>query len=384
MPVEVFRAFVALWLVALLDAKIMKQFAQRRQKLARMLKDEQLDALLVSKPVNVTYLTGFTGDSSYLILDRKQALLISDFRYTQQIEEECPGLDRFIRPSVQPVQAAAAEKLAKFGHRAVGFESRSVSVAEFETLRELAPTIAWKGEADRVEKLRAIKDAAELAQIRAAIRVAEHAFDMFRAMLRPQDSEKELADAMEAYVRRAGGSGTSFSPIVAVGARGALAHCPPGPQRAEEADQVLVDWGACAPLYKSDLTRVLPTRKISPKLVKVHEVVTRAQHAAIRAVRPGVEGKVVDQAARKVIESAGYGKYFDHGLGHGIGLEIHEGPNLRSTTTDTLKAGMVITIEPGIYLPGWGGVRVEDDILVTPDGCEVLSHVSNELTCVFA
>ncbi|MGE3804896.1 MAG: M24 family metallopeptidase [Gemmataceae bacterium] len=361
----------------------MNPFVQRRQRLGRALKAEHLDALLITKTVNVTYLTGFTGDSSYLILTPKKTLLISDFRYAQQIEEECPGLETIIRPSTQPVQAASAEALTRLRCRAVGFESSSVSVADHEKLRELAPTVEWKGAADRVEQLRIIKDAGEIAAIRTAIGAAERAFDMFRAMLRPTDNEKELADALEGYVRRAGGRRTSFAPIVAVGPRAALAHATPGSQRVDEAGLLLVDWGAETALYKSDLTRVLATRRISPKLEKVYAVVSRAQEKAIRAVRPGAEAKKVDAEARGHIQDEGFGKYFDHGLGHGIGLEIHEAPSVRASSEDRLQPGMVLTIEPGIYIPGWGGVRLEDDVLVTEDGCEVLSQVSKELTCVF-
>jgi Xaa-Pro aminopeptidase len=352
--------------------------ACRRQNLARFLQQESLDALLISNPVNVTYLTGFSGESSYLILGTTNTLLVSDARFTVQIQEECPGLDTHIRPTSQPLPQAVAEVLGKLGARTVGFEAAHLTVADLETLSQLMPAISWKGARDRVESLRVVKDPSEVAQIREAIAIAERAFTMCQAMLRPEDTEKELSDNLEYYVRRAGGRCTSFPSIVAVGDRAALPHAPPTNRRVAEADLLLVDWGASGRFYQSDLTRVLATRTISPKLEQVYQVVLRAQARAIAAIRPGVPAQAVDAVARNVIEEAGFGQYFGHGLGHGIGLEIHEAPALRQTSAVPLQAGMVVTVEPGIYLPGWGGVRIEDDVLVTPDGGEVLTHVPKD------
>jgi Xaa-Pro aminopeptidase len=368
--------------------------AQRRENLARTLAAEGLEALLISHPVNVTYLTGFSGESSYLVLSRDRALLVSDARFTEQIAAECPGLETYIRPPAQNLQQAAAEVLTKLGYRTLGFESAHLTVAEWETMRELAPAVSWKGGRDRVEQLRAIKDPSEVAQIREAIAIAERAFTAFRALLRPEDNEKDLCDALESYVRRAGGTCTSFPSIVAVGERAALPHAPPTAKRVGEADLLLVDWGASGRFYKSDLTRVLLGRKNSPfprptprewaatKLEDVYAVVLQAQEQAIRAIRPGVKGHEVDAVARGVIAAAGFGDYFGHGLGHGLGLQVHEAPAVRPNSQAVLQAGMVTTVEPGIYLPGWGGVRIEDDVLVTPDGCEVLTSVAKDLASI--
>jgi Xaa-Pro aminopeptidase len=357
----------------------MDHHLQRREKLLSALQQEQLDALLITSPVNVTYLTGFTGEASYLIVGRERALLVSDFRFIEQIAQECSGLETKIRPPTQTLQAATSEALGELGFRAVGFESATMTVADLETLREQAKTIDFKGSKERVEELRAVKDVGEVAAIREAIAIAERAFAVFQTMLRPGDTEKELGDAMEMYVRRAGGSATSFTPIIAVDERAALPHAPASDRKVGDSNLLLVDWGATGEGYKSDLTRVLATRTISPKLEQVHAVVLKAQQQAIRAIRPGVTGRVVDAEARSVIEQEGFGKFFGHGLGHGIGLQIHEGPMLRPNSDAVLQAGNVVTVEPGIYLPGWGGVRIEDDVLVTPDGCEVLTSVPREL-----
>ncbi|HTU18993.1 MAG TPA: Xaa-Pro peptidase family protein [Gemmataceae bacterium] len=363
--------------------------AQRRERLSRQLAAEGIDALMISNPVNVTYLTGFTGDSTVLLLRRDGLLLVSDSRYTGQLGDECPGLPLHIRATTQKLPEAVAEALKGFGLRSVGFESGAVTVAELELLRQLAPSLDWKGGGDRVERLRMVKDDSELAQIRTAIDVAERVFTAFRSLLRPEDTEKDLCDAIEHYARRAGGTGTSFPPIVAVGERAALPHAPPTSRTVASGELLLVDWGVTAPLYKSDLTRVLNTRKTSPlsgtdsarpaKLEEVYAVVLQAQEAALRTVRPGVSTRTIDAAARSVIAEAGYGEYFGHGLGHGIGLQIHEAPWLRPNSDTPIEPGMVFTLEPGIYLPGWGGVRIEDDVLVTPDGAERLTHLPRDL-----
>ncbi|HEV3260107.1 MAG TPA: Xaa-Pro peptidase family protein [Gemmataceae bacterium] len=352
--------------------------ADRRQRLAQRIEQDSLDALLVSHPVNVTYLTGFSGDSSYLILTPARALLVSDGRFTEQIAEECPGLEAHIRPPAQTIQQALAEVTGMLGLRTVEFESTHVTVADWETLRELAPAVSWKGGRERVEALRVIKDPLEVAQIREAIEIAERAFGMFRSILRAADREKDLADSLELYIRRAGGRGSSFPSIIAVGERAALPHAPPTDRCLGGAELVLVDWGASGRFYKSDLTRVLAARKISPKLERVYGVVLKAQDRAIRAIRPGAKACDIDAEARAVIAEAGFGHFFSHGLGHGLGLQVHEAPALRQNSDTVLQAGMVTTVEPGIYLPGWGGVRIEDDVLVTPDGHEVLTHVPKD------
>ncbi len=361
----------------------MDYVALRRQNLARALAAEQLDGYLITNPVNVTYLTGFSGESSYLAVGRDRTVLVSDARFTEQLAEECPGLETHIRPPAQKLQDAVGEVLRKIGFRKVGFESSHLTVAEFEQFAGSLPEVAWKAVSGRVESLRAVKDESELAAIRQAIRIAEKAFAMFRAALRPEDHEKDLHDAMEGYIRRAGGKCASFPSIIAVGSRAALPHAPPTKKVVAEAELLLVDWGASGPFYKSDLTRVLATGTISPKLTEVYGVVLAAQQAALRAVRPGVKGQDVDAAARAVIANAGHGDHFGHGLGHGIGLQVHEAPALRPNSEVVLQPGMVVTLEPGIYLPGWGGVRIEDDVLVTPDGAEVLTSVPRELeACV--
>ncbi|HZT81413.1 MAG TPA: Xaa-Pro peptidase family protein, partial [Gemmataceae bacterium] len=279
--------------------------AQRRERLAAALPDVGADAFLVSSPANVSYLTNFSGESSYLVLTRSRAVLVSDFRFIEQLAEECPGLETHIRPPSQALPGAVAEVLGKLGLRSVAFESGHLTVAEHETLRDLAKPLDWKPERDRVEKLRAVKDPSEVAAIREAVDIAERAFTAFRALLRPEDREKDLCDALDNYVRRAGGTGSSFPPIVAVGERAALPHAPPTGKAVAEAELLLVDWGASGRFYKSDLTRVLATRSISPKLEEVYAVVLKAQQKALAAIRPGAKARDVDAEARGAIAQAG-------------------------------------------------------------------------------
>jgi Xaa-Pro aminopeptidase len=356
----------------------MERFEARRANLRKLVRKAGAEAMLVTNFTNVTYLTGFTGDDSYLLLSKSDAIVISDPRYTTQLEEECPGLNLHIRQPGVPILAGVAEVVAATRIANLAIEGDSMTVSLHQQLAEKvkAQVVTTSG---LVEQLREIKDKEEIDAICFAARCAERAFAVLRATLRGGQTEKEVADDLEYQLRRFGAKGSSFPPIIAAGPRAALPHARPTDQTIAAADFVLVDWGATARLYKSDLTRVLVTGRISPKLERVYRVVLEAQQQAISAIRPGVTGREVDQVARDIIGRAGFGKHFGHGLGHGLGLDIHESPRLNSANEQPLKPGMVVTVEPGIYLPGWGGVRIEDDILVTKTGHEVLTNVPKEL-----
>lgn len=354
-------------------------YAARRDKLRKQFRRSGIEGLLVSNPTNVTYLTGFTGEDSLLLLSAENAVLLSDTRFTTQIEEECPGVDAHIRRAGERLHDAVGKIVGKAKLGRVGLEADHVTVSLLGSFEEHVSSAEWVRTSGLVERLREIKDKEEVQLLREAVRHAEKGFAVLRASLHAELTEKQVGDDLEHQLRQFGATGTSFPPIVAVGDRAALPHYRPGGRTMGEADFVLVDWGADTAHYKSDLTRVLVTGKISPKLERVYRVVLNAQLAGIAALRPGAIPHEVDQAARRVIEEAGFGKQFGHSLGHGIGLDIHEGPRLAPGSQEPLKAGMVVTIEPGIYLPGWGGVRIEDDVLVTRNGHEVLTSVEKEL-----
>lgn len=385
----------------------MNYLALRRQTLARTLKKDKdgVDAVLVTGPANVTYLTGASGEVGYFVAAAKAGVLVSDQRFEDQIKDENPDIgkgqevDLHVRPHDQTTLEAAAEVLTKTGARAVGFEANRLTVGDLEALRGFAPKVTFVPLADLVEGMRAVKDPSEIEKIRESVRVAERAFKMFIATREESDTEREMVNALEAYIRRAGAKTSSFPPIVAVGERGALPHAPPTARQLGEVSKLLVDWGADTG-YKSDITRTVrspfttaPTRRnkferVGYDLEEVYEVVLAAQNAALAAIRGGVKARDVDGAARKVITDAKLrsepgaklGDYFTHGLGHGIGLEIHEAPRIRANSDDVLEAGMVVTVEPGVYIPGWGGVRIEDDVLVTRDGCTLLTTLPRELS----
>jgi Xaa-Pro aminopeptidase len=355
----------------------MSQHAARREKLRRNLRKAGVDALLVTNFTNVTYLTGFTGDDSYLLL-AAEPVIISDPRYTTQIEEECPSLAAEIRPPGTGIVEAVAQVAKQAKVSKLGIEANSVTVALRDQFSAALPKTELVSTTNLVEDLRLIKDKDEVALIRQAVWQAERAFGVLRASLRPERTEKEVADELENQIRLYGGKSCSFPSIIAVGPRSALPHARPTNQKIGASDFVLVDWGANGGLYMSDLTRVLVTGKISPKLERVYRVVLSAQEQAIAAIRPGVTCHDVDQVARSIIAKAGFGRNFGHGLGHGIGLEIHEAPRLTPKAQLKLEPGMVVTVEPGIYLPGWGGVRIEDDVLVTKGGYEVLTSAPKQ------
>lgn len=371
----------------------------RRTTLTQTLKSHGLDAFLVTTPVNVTYLTNFTGEDSYYIGTAKHSIIVSDSRFEEQIKEECADIDAVVRPHNRTTIEAAAEALTKANAKTVGVEGNRLTLSELEYFKALAPKASFVPLEGIIEAQRVVKDPGEVKRIEDAVRVAERGFRMFIATLREADTEKDMVDALESYVRRAGARCTSFPPIVAVGERSALPHAPPTARQLGDGSKLLVDWGADL-LYKSDLTRTLkspfgtaPSRRNKTERVgydfeELHRIVLEAQNAALAAIRPGVKAKDVDAAARKVISSAKLrkhqdlklGDYFTHGLGHGIGLEVHEAPKVRANSEDVLESGMVITIEPGIYIPDWGGIRIEDDILVTHDGYRILSSIPRDVT----
>ena len=362
-----------------------ERFQVRQDKLLSLIREAEVDALLVTGVSNVRYLTGFSGDSSALLIGPSVRVLISDSRYQTQIVEECPGLEADIRTQKTKPHDQLAAVIAKARPGKLAVESHILTVHELGKVKEAiektgtGKAIEIKPLAETVEKLRQIKDDEEIAETRLAIRIAERAFVAMKATLTGDLTERQVAHELEHTMRRLGADRSAFESIVAVGDRSALPHYRSGERRIGESTFLLVDWGAALPSgYRSDLTRVLATDTVPGQLQELHGVVLKAQLAGIAAIHPGAKLKDVDGAARKVIEEAGYGEFFGHGLGHGIGLHIHEEPRMNSIAEGELSVGNIVTVEPGIYLPGVGGVRIEDDVLVTPDGHEVLSSLPKD------
>ena len=359
------------------------RFEQRRNKLKQTIKKNRLDAILVTNETNITYLTGFTGDSSWLLIGRSVCCILSDTRYETQLEEQCPGIDARIRDAAGTLIELAKTVIGESQCKSVALEASNLSKLEYDQLDEHLESCTCVATSEWIEDLRAIKDKWEIEEICRSIKMAQNAFNVIRHQLTPNQTEAEIAHNLEHQIRMYGGDGCAFEPIVGVGPRAALPHAEKSERKIAADPFVLIDWGAKAGQYLSDLTRILVTGKISPKLQRIYGVVLNAQLAAIDKIKPGASFHEVDQAARQLIADAGFGKFFGHGLGHGFGLQIHESPRLRPNATGEFKAGMVVTVEPGIYLPGWGGVRIEDDILVTTDGHTVLSDLPKDFeSCV--
>jgi Xaa-Pro aminopeptidase len=357
----------------------MTDFASRRKRLRSLIRAAKADALLVTNFKNVTYLTGFTGDDSYLLVTSNGEKLVTDRRYTIQLEEECPRLPLKVRPPGDTMLPAVTEVIKSAKINRLGIEGRSATVSFQQSLMKVLPKHELAVTEGLVEKLRAVKDKDEIEATRLACQQARRAFEAVRAMLMPDMTELDVAAELEYRARHLGAKGLSFPPIIAVGPRAALPHASPTCRRIGEDDFVLIDWGVNSGLYLSDLTRILVTGKISPKLRKIYGIVLEAQLAAIDAIRPGVTCEEVDDVARSIITRAGFGSQFGHGLGHGTGLDIHESPRFAKGQKSKLEPGMIVTVEPGIYIPDWGGVRIEDDILVTKTGHEVLTDVPKRL-----
>ncbi|MDR0327191.1 MAG: Xaa-Pro peptidase family protein [Planctomycetaceae bacterium] len=351
----------------------MENFLVRRNKIRKAVGKQKLNALLITSPINVHYLTGFTGTGSLLIRPDGDTIL-SDPRFTIQIEEECPGLEAVIRSRSVSTSQTLAALLGKTTAGKLGIEAESVTIAQQERLFQHIPHWQPFPTKNIVEELRQIKDRDELNQIRQAIDIAARAFQHVREQLNPALCEIDICIMLEHQMRLLGAEDKSFPSIIGAGARSALPHANPGSQTLADQSLLLFDWGCVVNGYMSDLTRVLIFAPNNKKLRNVYETVLQAQKAAIAAVKPGKTCEEIDAVARNIITDAGFGKHFGHGLGHSIGRRIHEDPRFAPGNKTILKPGMVMTVEPGIYLKGWGGIRIEDDVLVTKSGCEVLSR----------
>lgn len=354
-------------------------YGARRKRLIRSFKEAGIHGLLITSEANVQYLTGFTGDSSWLFVGRQEAILISDTRYSTQIARECSDLEVVIRDSSKTMLTSTAQLLSSANETEIGFEADQLSFAAYEGLRSNLDSVTLVATSGLVEQLRMVKDRWELTQIREAVQIAERGFAVARASLTADQTEKEIRYILEGAMREFGANGPGFEPIVGVGPTAALPHAHAGDLQVRDSAVLLIDWGAeTKTRYRSDLTRVLITAKPTKEIRKVYNIVLEAQQKAIAAIKPGASCLKIDALAREHIANAGYGDFFGHGLGHGFGLEIHEQPRFSPLTDQILEPGMVVTVEPGIYLPEKFGVRIEDDILVTRDGHEVLTSVPRE------
>ena len=373
-------------LVADATAKLLwMNFRTRQQNLREHLATTRFDALLVSHLPNIRYLCGFTGSAGLLLVDAEGSTFFSDVRYDTQAHEEVKGAKVVITRKA-PLEALG-EFLAKHRKRArrqiIGLESDHFTLAEKKRLTQARPSgVLFKDALPVVERSRMIKDADETAKIRAAVLLGAKIFDRALEVLRPGVKEVEVAAEMELAARRGAAEAMSFETIIASGPRSALPHGRASSQPITPGAFVVCDFGVILSGYCSDQTRTVWVGSPSDEARSAYEAVREAQQAAIEAVRSGVKAGEVDAAARNSLRKAGFGRYFTHSTGHGVGLEIHETPRIGEAQKEVLQAGMVITIEPGVYFPGKWGVRIEDMVVVTAGGCEILTPTSKDFLAV--
>jgi Xaa-Pro aminopeptidase len=334
-----------------------------------------IDGLLVTDLRNVRYLSGFSGSSACLLITKRDQLFFTDFRYEEQSKKETRGFEILIEQEERPKLALAKAKSLHIG--VLGFET-TVTYAFYKSL--LRKGIRVKAVANLVEDLRTVKDQAELRLISQAAARAERAFAAVRPRIRKGVTERQVALMLEEELKKNGCASLPFDIIVAAGSNASMPHAKPTDNRIKAGDLVVVDWGGEAGGYFSDMTRTLLMAggNLSRK-IEIYETVLQANKEAVSSVRAGVHARTVDRTARDVIRKAGYAEYFGHGTGHGVGLEVHERPRISRLGKETVKAGMVFTIEPGIYLPGIGGVRIEDMVAATGSGCRLLTSLPKGL-----
>jgi Xaa-Pro aminopeptidase len=358
--------------------------SDREQRLARLeerIAERELDLLLISDLTNVRWTTGFTGTNGAAVVGRGTRTFLTDFRYLSQSAEQVPDFHREIAQS--DLLAAMAKTLPDDRALRLGFDDGSMSVKTHAHLLELLrDDIELVGAGGLVEELRAIKDAGEVAKIRAAAALADAALQAVLERGLAGRTEREVALDLEIEQRRLGAEAVSFPPIVASGTHGALPHAVPRDVKIPAGTLVVIDWGCRLDGYCSDCTRTFATGALDARDREIYDLVARAQEEALAAVRPGPTGREVDAVAREIIAAAGHAEHFGHGLGHGVGMEIHEGPRLSTTGDAKLAAGQIVTVEPGVYVPGAVGVRIEDLVVVTDDGHDVLSTLPKTLTTI--
>jgi Xaa-Pro aminopeptidase len=353
---------------------------KRIKRLRETFQHCNIDCMIVMKPENRRYVSGFTGSAGIAIITENEAFLVTDFRYVEQAEQESAGY-RVVKHGDRIMDTLKEIVLAS-GCASVGFEKDYVTFANYELLGKSLDNVTLKPTENAIESLRAVKDQEEIDLISRAAAIADSAFVHMCSVLKPGITEKDAAVELEYYMRQKGSQRNSFPPIIASGPRASLPHAQPTDRVVQTGDMVKMDFGGTFGGYCSDLTRTVFIGSLSEKQKRIYQIVLESQLLAIEGVTAGKKGTEIDGIARKHISENGFGEYFGHGLGHGVGLYIHESPRLSQTSTDTLQSGNIVTIEPGIYIPDWGGVRIEDMLVVKEDGYLNLTHASKEIIII--
>lgn len=359
------------------------KFMNRIERLRKRLKEEKLDGIFLLNDSNIRYISNFTGSDSYVIITEKTSNFITDSRYTEQAEDECKLFEviRWGNPLLG-LQETIQDICTKNGIKKMAFESQHVTFEMYEKLLKALPEVELKPTSGIVENLRSIKDEEEIEFTRKAARFADEAFIEILKYIRPGVSEKDVERELQYLIKKQGADDIAFASIVASGRRSSLPHAIPCDKIIEYGDFVTLDFGAMYKGYRSDMTRTVIVGAVDDKQREIYEIVKAAQEAASKTIKAGVPCKAADASARDYIINAGYGDYFGHGLGHGVGLDIHEEPYLSRASEKILEVGNIVTIEPGVYLSNWGGVRIEDTVVVCENGIEVVTNSSKELIII--
>jgi Xaa-Pro aminopeptidase len=350
----------------------------RIKRVQIVLSPENLDAFLVTTLTNIRYLCGYSGSNALLVIFPEKAFFLTDFRYHSQAEKEVSFVqlikaERELYSDLTKVSGLTGKNLR------LGFEAKNLSQYNFERIKSILPQALLVSTFDLIETISAIKDKEEIAKVKKATSITDAIFEKILPLIKPEIRECEISAEIDYLNKVLGADASSFEAIVASGYRGALPHGRASTKKIKKGELVTLDFGSLYQGYASDLTRTVVVGKANPKQKKIYEIVLKAQKSAVAKAKPNIKGKDLDKVPRDIISKAGFGRYFGHGTGHGIGLLVHDKPTVNSKSEDILKPGMLLTIEPGIYLPGWGGIRIEDDVLITAKGCEVLTQAEKNL-----
>jgi len=351
-------------------------FGKRLQHLRQELAQRNLQGLLVTNPVNIRYLTGFTGSSGIAFVSEKQTVFVTDFRYLEQANHEVRNFSVFI--GTPTLFDTLKEKLIDSRGK-IGFEARHLSFSLYSTLVDIFPQATFVPTENLIEQIAIRKNESEISILKQAAKIATDALENVLPHLKTGQKEFEFAAELSYRMRLLGSERDAFEPIVASGWRSALPHGIASDKVIDDGDFVVIDFGAVYRGYASDITRTVAMGKASQNMKRIYQIVKNAQQKAIEAARAGISCHALDQVAREYIHQKGFGQYFDHSLGHGLGLDVHSLPRVGAGSEIILEENFVITIEPGIYIPNVGGVRIEDDIVIQKDGCELLTHFPREL-----
>jgi len=349
----------------------------RLERLRKALAEQGLDALITENKENRFYISGFTGSTGWAIITRDEAVFVTDFRYIDQATVEAPAFQ--VVDNERKALEAIGQQLQKLGVKRLAIEKNHISVGTYESWKEAFSNVELVPTSGLIENLRIYKDASELDIIKQAVKIADEAFAHVLNFIRPGVREMDVALELEFFMRKQGATGVGFETIVASGARGALPHGRASEKVIQAGEMVTLDFGAAYKGYNSDITRTVSVGEPSDKMREIYEIVLRAQLNCVNNIKPGMTGKEGDALTRDIIAAAGYGAAYGHSTGHGLGVEVHEQPNLSAVSHTVLQPGMLVTVEPGIYITDLGGVRIEDDVLITENGCEILTQSTKEL-----